>query len=237
MNNNSDSEDLENDVCFILTSAFLIFTMQTGYGLLESGTVSRKNEVNILLKNAVNIICGSIAFWAYGFAFSSDHRIDQEVDSRLNFTTPAPLTRKGGKIKSKMTEMDMHQSTSWTGVSGFILDNLVTPERFFLYFADHRFIGTTYAEMAFQLAYATTCTAIISGAMAERCRFMSYFVFCFVANILFCLPARWTMFNGWLNRAGALDIGGSGTVHLVGGCAGLVAAILLGPRLGRFDDD
>src|SRR5699024_1699247 len=64
-------EALENDVCFILTSAFLIFTMQTGYGLLESGTVSRKNEVNILLKNAVNIICGSLAFWCYGFAFSS----------------------------------------------------------------------------------------------------------------------------------------------------------------------
>ena len=66
-------ERLENDVCFILTSAFLIFTMQTGYALLESGIVSRKNEVNILLKSAVNIICGSVSFWAFGFAFSSWH--------------------------------------------------------------------------------------------------------------------------------------------------------------------
>lgn len=59
-----------NDVCWILTSAFLTFTMQTGYSLLESGVVSRKNEVNILVKSAANIMFGTLAFWMFGFALS-----------------------------------------------------------------------------------------------------------------------------------------------------------------------
>ncbi|KAI2809518.1 hypothetical protein RDWZM_003230 [Blomia tropicalis] len=215
----NEGDGLENDICFILTSAFLIFTMQTGYGLLESGTVSRKNEVNILLKNAINIVCGSLAFWSYGFAFSSR---ETDISSFKNQT---------------VTSSTGNNPMDTTYHSTFFRSNILTPERMFIRVTNSEQIGTTYAEMAFQLAYATTCTAIISGAMAERCRFLSYFIFSFFSNILFCLPARWTMFNGWLSHYGAIDIGGSGTVHLVGGCAGLLAALLLGPRLGRFDAD
>ncbi|GFS47233.1 putative ammonium transporter 3 [Trichonephila inaurata madagascariensis] len=59
-----------NDVVFILTSSFLIFTMQSGYALLESGIVSRKNEVNILVKNATNVLVGGFSYWAFGFGLS-----------------------------------------------------------------------------------------------------------------------------------------------------------------------
>lgn len=94
-----EAEALESDVCFILTSAFLIFTMQSGYGLLGSGTMSRKNEVNLLLKNAVNIMCGSLAFWVYGFAFSSrDADLAKLKLSEQAAAVPTlPTWRSGGK--------------------------------------------------------------------------------------------------------------------------------------------
>ena len=59
-----------DDATWILTSAFVIFTMQSGFGLLESGMVSRKNEANIMVKNAVDVIYGGLAYWLFGFAFS-----------------------------------------------------------------------------------------------------------------------------------------------------------------------
>ena len=67
----SDDENIDlDDATWILTSAFIIFTMQSGFGLLESGLVSRRNEVNIMVKNAVDVIFGGLAYWMFGFAFS-----------------------------------------------------------------------------------------------------------------------------------------------------------------------
>ena len=59
-----------DDATWILTSAFIIFTMQSGFGLLESGLVSRKNETNIMVKNAVDVVYGGLAYWLFGFGFS-----------------------------------------------------------------------------------------------------------------------------------------------------------------------
>ena len=65
------SEEIgSDDATWILTSAFIIFTMQSGFGLLESGMVSRKNEANIMVKNAVDVIYGGLSYWLFGFAFS-----------------------------------------------------------------------------------------------------------------------------------------------------------------------
>lgn len=60
-----------DDATWILTSAFIIFTMQSGFGLLESGSVSVKNEVNIMVKNAVDVLFGGISYWMLGFGFSA----------------------------------------------------------------------------------------------------------------------------------------------------------------------
>ncbi|XP_072167497.1 putative ammonium transporter 3 [Diadema setosum] len=59
-----------DDATWILTSAFLIFTMQSGFGLLESGSVTLKNEVNIMVKNAVDVLFGGISFWMFGYGLS-----------------------------------------------------------------------------------------------------------------------------------------------------------------------
>lgn len=56
-----------DDATWILTSAFIIFTMQSGFGLLEAGMVSKKNETNIMVKNAMDVIYGSFAYWLFGY--------------------------------------------------------------------------------------------------------------------------------------------------------------------------
>ncbi|CAM1299476.1 amt-3 (predicted) [Pycnogonum litorale] len=56
-----------DDIAWILTSSFIIFTMQTGFGLLESGAITKKNEVNILIKNLVDVVFGGITYWMYGY--------------------------------------------------------------------------------------------------------------------------------------------------------------------------
>ncbi|XP_066271272.1 putative ammonium transporter 3 [Branchiostoma lanceolatum] len=66
----ADENLYSDDATWILTSAFIIFTMQSGFGLLESGTVSPKNEVNIMVKNASDVLYGGLAYWMFGYAFS-----------------------------------------------------------------------------------------------------------------------------------------------------------------------
>ena len=59
--------DTWDDATWILTSTFIIFTMQSGFGLLESGSVGHKNESNIMVKNSVDVIFGSISYWMIGY--------------------------------------------------------------------------------------------------------------------------------------------------------------------------
>ena len=68
------SEVTSDDATWILTSAFVIFTMQTGFGLLESGACAKKNEVNILMKNVADVVLGGLFYWAigYGLQFGSE---------------------------------------------------------------------------------------------------------------------------------------------------------------------
>ena len=63
--------DLEiEDTNWVLTSSFIIFTMQTGFGMLESGCVSVKNEVNIMMKNIIDVVLGGFTYWVFGYGMS-----------------------------------------------------------------------------------------------------------------------------------------------------------------------
>ncbi|XP_015110952.1 putative ammonium transporter 3 [Diachasma alloeum] len=181
------------DSSWIVSSSFIIFTMQTGFGMLESGCVSLKNEVNIMMKNVVDISLGGLTYWAFGYGMS--------------FGVDAP-------------------TNPFIGTSGYLLDPQVSDE----------LMGQMCAAFLFQLSFATTATTIVSGAMAERCNFKAYCIFSFLNTVVYCVPAGWVWGDhGFLNHWGAVDIAGSGTVHLVGGVSALACAIMLGPRLGRYD--
>ncbi|XP_035701617.1 putative ammonium transporter 3 [Folsomia candida] len=190
----SDGKDGDftwDDATWILTSSFIIFTMQTGFGLLESGCVSLKNEVNIMMKNVVDIVFGGLTYWLFGFGLTY------------------------GKTYSNY----------FFAFGYFAVDE------------DLDEMGELFSKFLFQLSFATTATTIVSGAMAERCNFRAYCLFSLLNTIVYCVPAGWVWGDhGFLNHLGAIDIGGSGPVHLVGGASAFVAAWMLGPRLGRYDN-
>lgn len=189
----TDGGILSGDATWILTSAFIIFTMQSGFGLLEAGMVSRKNEANIMVKNAVDVVYGGLSYWLFGFALSFG---------------------KG------------EQRNSFCGLGYFLTD------------ADDGEMGHVFSKYFFQLSFATTATTIVSGAMAERTSLKAYTLYSFLNTLTYCIPAFWVWDDsGWLRKMGAVDVAGSGAVHLVGGVSGLVATIMLKPRIGRFDEN
>ncbi|XP_012261470.2 putative ammonium transporter 2 isoform X5 [Athalia rosae] len=203
MNGNDTIDDLryvssiynlnQEDTIWLVTSSFIIFTMQTGFGMLESGCVSLKNEVNIMMKNVVDIVLGGLTYWLFGFGMS--------------FGREEP-------------------GNPFVGVGGYLIDPSI----------DDELMGSTCAAFLFQLSFATTATTIVSGAMAERCNFKAYCLFSLLNTVVYCIPAGWVWGDhGFLKRMGVVDIAGSGPVHLIGGVSALAGAMMLGPRLGRYD--
>ncbi|XP_055845697.1 putative ammonium transporter 3 [Episyrphus balteatus] len=180
------------DTNWVLTSSFIIFTMQTGFGMLESGCVSIKNEVNIMMKNIIDIVLGGFTYWIFGYGMSFGR---------------GPL------------------STPFIAIGDFLLDPVVGDP----------LMGQIFASFLFQLSFATTATTIVSGAMAERTNFKAYCLFSLLDTAVYCIPAGWV----WVEAEcilGAVDIAGSGPVHLIGGASAFASAAMLGPRLGRYAD-
>ena len=175
------------DLVWISICTYLVFFMQTGFAFLEGGVIRFKNVQNILLKNLLDVIFGSLIWWllGYAFAFGEDH-------------------------------------------SGFIGGNK--------YYAGTRLESIDYRQFMFQWAFACTAATIVSGSVAERIRLGTYTFFSmFMTGWVYSIVVHWGWSpDGWLKNMGYHDFAGSGVVHLAGGAAGLSAAILLGPRTGRF---
>ncbi|XP_068243852.1 putative ammonium transporter 3 [Palaemon carinicauda] len=195
-NNEEASEtptsDFGNDAAWILTATFIIFTMQSGFGLLESGAVSLKSETNIMVKNVVDVVLGGITYWLFGYSLSFG---------------------------------ESEWANPFCGWGDFALN------------PGDEAMGDLYTKFFFQLSFATTATTIVSGAVAERFNFVAYVLFSAINTVIYCIPAGWLWGNhGFLAKMGAIDIAGSCGVHLCGGSSALVAAKMVGPRLGRYDD-
>jgi len=93
-------------------------------------------------------------------------------------------------------------------------------------------------KFVFQFAYAVTATTIVSGSLAERFHIDTYITFSFImCAVIYPVPAAWVWGGGWLYEQGFADFAGSGIVCITGGFAGLCGSFLLGPRIGRFDED
>ena len=93
-----------------------------------------------------------------------------------------------------------------------------------------------YAFFIFQTVFCATAATIVSGAMAERTNFVAYCIYSAVISlVVYPISGHWIWGGGWLSEMGFHDFAGSCAVHMVGGCASLVGAAILGPRIGKYD--
>ena len=202
------------EAAFILnTFSFLIWGalvmwMCAGFTMLESGSVRTKNASMICLKN---IGLYSIAGLAYFF-----------IGYNLMYVDIV-----GGVIGSfNLMYGPTSEEIALVGGGGDSLE-LVTDNSY-----------STMSDWFFQMVFVATAASIVSGALAERVKMWTFFVFTLALTaLIYPIVGAWTWGGGWLDEMGFQDFAGSTIVHGVGGWAALAGILVVGPRLGKFRRD
>ena len=181
------------DTTWTLLGAMLVFFMQPGFAMVETGLTRAKNAGNIVMKNFMDFALGTIVFWVLGFGLMFGEDIGGIIGTPDFFVT--------------------HYDT---GDAGY-------PPLVYLFF---------------QTVFCATAATIVSGAMAERTKFSSYCIYSVLISLLiYPISGHWIWGGGWLSELGFHDFAGSTCVHMVGGVCALVGASLLGPRIGKYNED
>jgi Amt family ammonium transporter len=196
------------DTAWVMLTGMLVFFMNLGFATVESGMCRAKNCVNILSKNFIVFAVCSFCFWALGWGLMFSNGTPYVGQSGLFFLQ--------GADNSPAILADYkgdYGGLSWAGVP-------------------------LWAKFFFQLVFAGTAATIVSGAVAERIKYLSFILFS-AAMAIFIYPVvgHWVWGGGWLQTMGFADFAGSTQVHSVGGWAALVGAIVLGPRIGKYGTD
>ena len=176
------------DLMWVLIAGSLVFFMQAGFTLVETGFTRSKNTGNIIMKNLMDFCIGSLAFWAIGYSLMYGESIGGIIGNASQYAFFDSLP-------------DMH-------------------------------------SLFFQTVFAATAATIVSGAIAERTKFTTYLIFSLLMTLLiYPISGSWVWnAGGWLAQMGFTDFAGSTVVHAVGGFASLVAAAMVGPRIGKYTD-
>ncbi len=181
----------DSNALWTCLAAFLVFFMQAGFAMVESGFTRAKNACNILMKNLMDFSIGSLTFWLVGFGL-----------------------------------MFGATSTGLFGTTNFFYDA-----------GDNNF---NWAFLIFQTVFCATAATIVSGAMAERTKFVGYLAYTILITVIvYPIFGSWAWGGlldggGWLEELGFLDFAGSTVVHSIGGWCALAGALVLGPRIGKY---
>jgi ammonium transporter, Amt family len=196
------------DTMWTLIAAMLVFFMNLGFASVESGLCRAKNTVTILAKNFIVFAVSSIAFLVLGWGLMFG-------DGNPLFGTEGLWFVGGDDNSPAMGDAykGVYSAINWTGVP-------------------------LWTKFFFQLVFAGTAATIVSGAVAERIKFGSFYIFSFLmVGIIYPVVGHWIWGGGWLAKLGMFDFAGSSVVHSVGGWAALTGAMVLGPRLGKYTKD
>ena len=174
---------------WFLIGAALVFWMQAGFAMVETGFTRAKNAGNIIMKNLMDFCIGCCVFILIGF--------------------------------SLLLGEDM---MGLIGKPGFDI---------FTAYADF-----DWSNFVFNLVFCATTATIVSGAMAERTKFLSYCVYSAVISaLIYPVEAHWIWGGGWLAQLGFHDFAGSCAIHMVGGISSIIGAKMVGARIGKFEKD
>ena len=174
---------------WFLIGAALVFWMQAGFAMVETGFTRAKNAGNILMKNLMDFCIGTVVFILIGFSLLLGEDL-------LGF-----IGKPGFDIFTNYANFD-------------------------------------WSNFVFNLVFCATTATIVSGAMAERTKFLSYCVYsAIISALIYPIEAHWIWGGGWLSQLGFHDFAGSCTIHMVGGLCALIGAKMVGPRIGKFTKD
>ena len=196
------------DTIWVIFAAALVFFMNLGFAAVESGLSRQKNSVNILSKNFIVFAVSSLGFFVLGWGLMFG---DGNGFMGLN-----GLFMAGGADNSPAVGdayQGVYSSISWTGIP-------------------------FWAKFFFQLVFCGTAATIVSGAVAERIKYISFIIFSLILTMfIYPIVGHWIWGGGFLQKLGMLDFAGGSVVHSVGGWAALAGVIILGPRLGKYSKD
>lgn len=174
---------------WFLIGAGLVFFMQAGFAMVETGFTRAKNAGNIIMKNLMDFCIGTIMYIVLGF----------------------------GLMMSEDYVM---------GVIGIPNLDIFT-----------NYSNFNWSQFVFQLVFCATAATIVSGAMAERTKFITYCIYSFIISlVVYPIEAHWVWgATPWLTDMGFTDFAGSACIHMVGGITAFIGAAMLGPRIGKYD--
>jgi Amt family ammonium transporter len=202
-----DNTKVALDTIWVMITGFMVFFMNLGFAMVESGLCRQKNTVNILFKNFIVFAASSLAFLfiGWGIMFGDGN----------GFIGTSGIWMVGGADNSPLSG-DAYEGV-YTAIAW-----ATTP---------------LWAKFFFQLVFAGTAATIVSGAVAERIKFGSFFVFTFLlVGLIYPIIGHWIWGGGFLAAQGFFDFAGSTVVHSAGGWAALAGVMILGPRLGKYKD-
>ena len=184
---------------WFLIGAALVFWMQAGFAMVETGFTRAKNAGNIIMKNLMDFCIGTVVFSLLGYALMMGE------DTLF------------GLLGKPNLDLFLH-----------FKEFIAAPAEGF----------TNASYFVFNLVFCATTATIVSGAMAERTKFSAYCVYSGVISlVIYPIEAHWIWGGGWLSQIGFHDYAGSCAIHMVGGIAALIGAIILGPRIGKYVTD
>ena len=234
----TDETYLAINAMWMLVAAVMVFFMQLGFAFVETGLTRAKNVAHTMAMNLMVFCIGALGYWLCGFAFQFGN---------VNYAWPSVNTNGaifGAWAHSPVTLGDWGEllakplikigdQVGILGGSGFMLAGITLNVGILTYFM-------------YQTVFMDTAATIPTGAMAERLKFSGFCLMSlFIAMFVYPLIGNWVWGGGWLQNLGriaglgngAVDFAGSGVVHMVGGTIALAGIIVLGPRIGRFNQD
>ena len=182
-----------------LIGAALVFWMQAGFAMVETGFTRAKNAGNIIMKNLMDFCIGTVVFSLLGYTLMMGE------DALFGL-----IGLPNMDLFANFKDFIASPADGFTGASTFV----------------------------FNLVFCATTATIVSGSMAERTKFSAYcFYSAVISLVVYPIEAHWIWGGGWLSQIGFHDYAGSCAIHMVGGVAALVGAIILGPRIGKYVKD
>ena len=197
------------DTVWTLITAFLVFWMNAGFALVESGMCRVKNAVNILSKNFIVFALSSLAFFVvgWGLMFGNGNSFIGTRGALVHSVARITVLPQG------MPTWASYSAINWTGIP-------------------------LYAKFFFQLVFAGTAATIVSGCVAERIKYLSFILFSvLLVGIAYPITGHWIWGGGWLATDGFLGFRGFDCRSHGRRRGGVGGILMLGPRIGKYKAD